>query len=68
MDDVDSRKSFDLGEVQTQGFEGCFKLAFGAVGDLVPGFGAEHVKMTLNGILVTPAVDLNVDFPGKLAA
>jgi hypothetical protein len=68
MRNVDAGEGFDLGEIEAEGLERTLELAFRAVGDLCPGLGAAHVKIGVIGMLRTPAVHLDFNMAGKLAA
>ena len=67
MADIDTFKGFDLGEVQTEGFERGLELTGCAVGDLGPGLLAANVEAADVGVLRAPAMDLYVDLFRKLA-
>ena len=68
VDDVDAAERLDLGQVQAEGLERAFELAFGAVGDFGPGLRAAHVQVALVGMLRPPAMHFDFDLSGEFAA
>src|SRR5882757_10686493 len=66
--DIDALERLDLGEVEAEGFECALELAGGAMGDLVPGLLSAYVEAAEVCVLFAPAVDLDVDRLGELAA
>ncbi len=68
MNNVNSAKSLDLCEIQAEGFQRSLELALSPVGNLGPRLGSAHMQIALVGLLRPPAVHLNLDLLGHLAA
>ena len=68
MDHVDSVERLHLRQVQAQGLESAFEFALGPVGNLGPRLSAPHVQPALVRLLRAPAMHLNFNLFGQLAA
>src|SRR5271165_6153327 len=68
VDDVDIAEGFDLRQIEAEGLECAFELAFSAVGDLGPGFRATDEQVSLVGMLRAPAMHFHFDLTGEFAA
>jgi len=61
VDDVDAWQRLNLSEIQAEGFERAFKFLLRAVCDFTPGFGPAHMKIAIVGVLIAPAMDLDLN-------
>jgi hypothetical protein len=67
VDDVD-REGLDLEEVEAEGFEGGGEFLRRAIGKGGPGLLSSDVEAAVVAVLISPAVDFDVDGAGELAA
>ena len=63
-----SAEGLNLRQVEAESFQSALEFAFGAVGDLSPGFGAPDVQVSLVGMLRSPAMHFDFDLAGEFAA
>jgi hypothetical protein len=66
--DVYILKGFDLSQIQTERFKRAFEFTLRAASDLAPGLGAAHVKISVVGTLIAPAMDLYFNLLRQFAA
>src|SRR6185312_5530700 len=68
VDNVDAGERLYLCQIQTERFKRAFEFLLRAVRDFAPGLGAAHVKVSVIGVLIAPAVYFYLDLLREFAA
>ena len=68
VNNIDSRQSLDLGQVQREGFQRSFEFLFGSLANFVPWLLAAHMQVALIAMLAAPAMNFHGNLARQLAA
>src|SRR6266702_277030 len=68
MHDVDGPQRYHLREIEAQSFEGRLELLLCPFSNHRPGLAASHIQVSVVNLLITPAVNFDLDLLPKLTA